>query len=66
MIKCITKPKYNDIDEFVNWLNQSNSMVKIFFFINILETCKTKNNILKKIRRREGKENKNKEREINL
>lgn len=22
MLKCITHPKYNDIDEFVNWLNQ--------------------------------------------
>ncbi|CAD5229637.1 unnamed protein product [Bursaphelenchus okinawaensis] len=28
MIKCITKPKYDDLDDFVNWLKQDQNKVK--------------------------------------
>lgn len=36
MLKCITRPKYNDIDEFVNWLSQdksSNQQVRFYYFL---------------------------------
>lgn len=40
LIKSITKPKYNDLDDFVNWLNEPKMVRSIFGLNFFLEQSK--------------------------